>query len=148
MCSALRMLSDKGTMIYTRSHRPSPTQLSAHAPRSKNTLQVRRLVAALRPVGRAAQRDAQPAVSCVALTEAVASGPEGRAAFLDADGAAALLELLGSRNAEVRNRAGIAASNAVFHRILVIHGHWDLSSFVQASSRCRWQKRCCSYLAT
>ncbi len=107
--SALRMLcrSDKGTIVYTRSHRPSPTQLSA--PRTKNPLQVRRLVAALRPVGRAAQRDAQPAVSCVALTEAVASGPEGRAAFLNADGAAALLELLDSRNAEVRNRAGIAA---------------------------------------
>ncbi len=109
--SALRMLcrSDKGTIVYTRSHRPSPTQLSAHAPRTKNPLQVRRLVAALRPVGRAAQRDAQPAVSCVALTEAVASGPEGRAAFLNAEGAAALLELLDSRNAEVRNRAGIAA---------------------------------------
>lgn len=70
-------------------------------------LQVRRLVAALRPVGRAAQRDAQPAVSCVALTEAVASGPEGRAAFLEADGPAALLELLDSKSAEVQIPQGM-----------------------------------------
>ena len=59
-------------------------------------------MAALRPVGRGAARDAQPAVSCVALIEAVASGPEGRAAFLEADGAAAVLELLDSHSPEVR----------------------------------------------
>lgn len=40
-------------------------------------------------------------MSAVALIEAVASGPEGRAAFLEADGAAALLELLDSRQPEV-----------------------------------------------
>lgn len=62
---------------------------------------MRRLLAALRPVGRAATREAQPAVLAVALTEAVASGPEGRAAFLEANGAAALLELLDSRQPEV-----------------------------------------------
>jgi hypothetical protein len=64
--------------------------------------QVRRLLAALRPAGRASARDPQPAVSAVALTEAVAAGPEGRAAFLEADGAAALLELLDARQPDAR----------------------------------------------
>lgn len=66
--------------------------------------QVRRLLAALRPIGRAATRDVQPAVSAVALTDAVFSSPEGRAAFLEADGAAALLELLDTRQPEVATR--------------------------------------------
>lgn len=84
---------------------PMPTSpqsaLAAASPGQRKAAEVRRLLAALRPIGRAATRDVQPAVSAVALTDTVSSGPEGRAAFLEADGAAVLLELLDTQQPEV-----------------------------------------------
>ena len=73
-------------------------------------MQVRRLVAALRPApadGEAGQAAREAAVvgACGALAAAFAEAPERRGVFLAEDGAVAILELLDQRSPRARARA-------------------------------------------